>query len=54
LEPTPHRIKRYATAAVVAVVAAGLGDPTLFVSVGEMYQGPHDDGPVSVIVDVGE
>ena len=36
------------------VVAAAVGDPAVFVSVGAMHQGPHGGGPVIAIVDVGE
>jgi barbiturase len=45
---------RHAKAAVGAVVAAAVGDPAVFVSVGAMHQGPHGGGPVVAIVDVGE
>jgi cyanuric acid amidohydrolase len=45
---------RHAKAAVGAVVAAAIGDPAVFVSVGAMHQGPHGGGPVIAIVDVGE
>jgi cyanuric acid amidohydrolase len=45
---------RHAKAAVGAVVAAAIGDPAVFVSVGAMHQGPHGGGPVVAIVDVGE
>jgi barbiturase len=30
-----------------------VGDPAVFVSGGVMHQGPHGDGPVIAIVDVG-
>jgi cyanuric acid amidohydrolase len=45
---------RHAKAAVGAVVAAAVGDPAVFVSVGAMHQGPHGGGPVVAIVDVSE
>jgi cyanuric acid amidohydrolase len=45
---------RHAKAAVGAVVAAAVGDPAVFVSVGALHQGPHGGGPVIAIVDVGE
>jgi cyanuric acid amidohydrolase len=41
---------RHAKAAVGAVVAAAVGDPAVFVSVGAMHQGPPDGGPVAAIV----
>ena len=45
---------RHAKAAVGAVVAAAIGYPAVFVSVGAMHQGPHGGGPVIAIVDVGD
>ncbi|MGH9026073.1 MAG: ring-opening amidohydrolase, partial [Acidimicrobiia bacterium] len=45
---------RHAKAAVGAVVAAAIGDPAVFVSVGAMHQGPHGGGPVVAIADVGD
>ena len=36
------------------MVAAAIGDPAIFVSVGAMHQGPHGGGPVIAIVDAGE
>jgi cyanuric acid amidohydrolase len=41
---------RHAKAAVGAVVAAAVGDPAVFVSVGAMHQGPPGGGPVAAIV----
>ena len=41
-------------AAVGGVVAAAVGDPAVFVSVGAMHQGPQGGGPVIAIVDVSE
>ena len=45
---------RHAKAAVGAVVAAAIGDPAVFVSVGARPQGPHGGGPVGAIVDGGD
>ena len=44
---------RHAKAAVGAVIAAAVGDPAVFVSVGAMHQGPPGGGPVAAIVDLG-
>ncbi len=44
---------RHAKAAVGAVVAAAVGDPAVFVSVGAMHQGPPGGGPVAAIVRTG-
>jgi cyanuric acid amidohydrolase len=41
---------RHAKAAVGAVIAAAVGDPAVFVSVGAMHQGPSGGGPVAAIV----
>ncbi len=41
---------RHAKAAVGAVIAAAVGDPAVFVSVGAMHQGPPGGGPVAAIV----
>lgn len=41
---------RHAKAAVGAVVAAAVGDPAVFVSVGALHQGPPGGGPVAAIV----
>ena len=35
-------------------VAAAIGDPAVFISVGAMHQGPPGGGPFVAIVDVGE
>lgn len=43
---------RHLKAAVGAVVAAALGDPAVFVSVGAMHQGPPGGGPIAAIVDL--
>lgn len=45
---------RHAKAAVGGVAAAAIGDPSVFVSVDAMHQGPHGGGPVIAIVDVGD
>ncbi|HEY4867622.1 MAG TPA: ring-opening amidohydrolase [Candidatus Dormibacteraeota bacterium] len=41
---------RHAKAAVGAVLAAAVGDPAVFVSVGAMHQGPPGGGPIAAIV----
>ncbi|NNC91213.1 MAG: barbiturase, partial [Acidimicrobiia bacterium] len=38
---------------VGGVVAAAVGDPAVFVSVGAMHQGPAGGGPMIAIVDHG-
>jgi len=41
---------RHAKAAVGAVIAAAVGDPAVFISVGAMHQGPPGGGPIAAIV----
>ena len=45
---------RQAKAAVGVVIAAAVGDPAVFVSVGAMHQGPPGGGPVAAIVRLEE